>query len=71
VTYVGVTSLELTLADDEPALFLALTVNVYPVPGVNPVNKKGDAYAILAVPIEGVTVYSVMFAPPVLVGAVK
>jgi hypothetical protein len=70
-----VTLLLAELALPVPTLFVAVTVNVYVVPGVNPL--------ILMVPLPGrpdnvlvilpgllVAVYVVIVAPPLLVGAV-
>jgi hypothetical protein len=55
-----------------PTAFVAVTVNVYPVPFVNPVTVALVAPVVDAVkpPGDDVTVYPVIAVPPLLAGAV-
>ncbi len=51
---------------------MATTVNVYAVPFVNPVTVRGEeAPLALNPPVDDVTVYPVIAAPPVFVGGTK
>jgi hypothetical protein len=59
----GVTELVEELVED-PLVFVAVTVNVYAVPLVNPVTVTGDAPDAVTLPGLDVTVY-VVAAPPV------
>jgi hypothetical protein len=78
-TATGVTIVEVVVVDGpEPAEFVATTVTVYSVPGVNPVTATGPEIAAdvgVAVPTdpdvtgETVTVYEVIVAPPFVVEA--
>ena len=71
-TVAGTTAL---LVFDEilvPTLFVAVTVNVYVVPFVNPVTVIGDDPPVaLNPPVFEVTVYVVIDAPPLLLGGVN
>ena len=70
----GVTVDDAADGSEVPYVFVAVTVNVYEVPGVSPVTVKVPAVVrVLLVPPTGfdVTTYSVMGDPPVSVGAVN
>ena len=68
----GVTAVDADEALPVPALFVAVTVNVYAVPFVKPVTLIGlDAPLAVAPPGLAVTVYVVIPAPPFDAGAVK
>jgi hypothetical protein len=68
----GVTAGDAALAGPVPTSFVAVTVNVYAVPLVNPVTISGLAAPVAVAPSgDAVTVYPVMAAPPLLDGAVK
>ena len=55
-----------------PAVFVAVTVNVYDVPLVSPVTVHGElAQLPMSPPGFDVAVYDVIVAPPLLAGAVK
>jgi hypothetical protein len=56
VTIVGVTGFETLDALPVPAVLVAVTVNVYSVPLVRPVNIYGDAVHVAALPVFGVIV---------------
>ena len=59
-------------ARETPVAFFAVTVNVYEVPGVKPVIVIGEPGPVAVIPPgEEVTVYSVIFVPPLLEGAVN
>ncbi len=68
----GVTLVDATDAADDPALFVAVTVNVYAVPFVRPVTTIGldEPEAVNPTGLD-VTVYEVMNAPPEDAGAVN
>lgn len=72
----GVTGLLELDATEVPALFVAVTVNVYAVPFVKPVNVQ-DVDAVFVQPTgavtdgDEVTVYPVIVAPPFEVGALQ
>jgi len=67
----GVTCADAADADDVPIAFVAVTVNVYTVPLVNPVTVADvlnpDAVAVMPSELD-VTVYPVMADPPLLLG---
>ena len=70
----GVTVADAADGSEVPYVFVAVTVNVYEVPGVSPVTVKVLAVVrVLLIPPAGfdVTVYAVMGEPPVDVGAVN
>jgi hypothetical protein len=68
----GVTADDALEAVPVPTEFVAVTVKVYAVPLVNPVTVIGDEAPVAVRPSgEEVTVYPVITAPPVFVGAVK
>lgn len=72
----GVTELDAVEADDVPTVFVAVTVNVYEVPFVKPVNVQ-EVVVVFTQPEgavtagEEVTVYPEIVAPPLLAGAVQ
>lgn len=66
----GVTLFDCDDADPEPAAFVAVTVNVYDVPYVNPVKVYGEEEEVCEVPSEAVIVYPVIELPLLDVGAV-
>jgi hypothetical protein len=68
----GTTAAEADEAEPVPLTFVAVTVNVYEVPFVNPVTVH-EVVAVEHVnePGEDVTVYPVIAAPPVDTGAVQ
>jgi hypothetical protein len=71
-TVAGVTADDAALAGPDPTSFVAVTVNVYAVPLVNPVTTSGLLDPVAVAPSgEAVTVKPVMAAPPLLDGAVK
>ena len=74
-TAAGVTDAEALDAALLPTLLLAFTVNVYPVPFERPETRQLVVlpFAVVHVkePGELVTVYEVMLAPPVLLGAAQ
>ena len=68
----GVTADDALEAVPVPMELVAVTVKVYAVPLVSPVTVIGDeAPVAVRPPGEEVTVYPVIAAPPVFVGAVK
>ena len=70
----GVTVADAADGSEVPYVFVAVTVNVYEVPGVSPVTVKVPAVVrVLLLPPAGfdVTVYAVMGEPPSDVGAVN
>lgn len=70
----GVTVADAADGSEVPYVFVAVTVNVYEVPGVSPVTVKVPAVVrVLPLPPAGfdVTVYAVMGEPPSDVGAVN
>jgi hypothetical protein len=68
----GVTALEGADAGPVPALFDAVTVNVYAVPFDRPLTTIGlDGPLAVAPPGLAVTVYDVIGPPPSEAGAVK
>ena len=71
-TVEGTTAAEADEAEPVPLTFVAVTVNVYEVPFVNPVTVH-EVVAVEHVnePGEDVTVYPVIAAPPVDTGAVQ
>ena len=74
-TVAGIAAADEADAGPVPAMFLAVTVNVYDVPFVRPVIVQGftrthDTAACAVEPMYGVTVNPVMGAPPLEVGAV-
>ena len=76
VTFAGVvnavTALEaLEESDATPVFVVALTVNVYEVPEVNPPTEMGLDAPLPVCPPEEVTVYEEMVPLPAYVGAVK
>ena len=76
VTFAGVvnavTALEaLEESDVTPVFVVALTVNVYEVPEVNPLTDIGLDAPLPVCPPEEVTVYEEIVPLPVYVGAVK
>jgi hypothetical protein len=70
----GVTELDAADDGDAPTAFVAVTVNVYAVPFVNPLTVALVPLEVVAVcaadPTKGVTVYDVIGLPP-LAGAVQ
>jgi hypothetical protein len=69
---IGVTPFDAEEAAPVPTLLVAVTVNVYVVPLVNPVTVIGlDEPVPVIPPGLDVTVYDVMVAPPLLTGAVN
>lgn len=71
-TETGVTPADGRDAVPVPSTFVAVTVNVYAVPFVNPVTVIGLAVPVAVIPPGlDVTVYCVMGYPPVDAGAVK
>ena len=69
---VGVTAFEGTEAGPVPAALVAVTVNVYPVPFVNPVTVIGLPVPLaVSPPGDDVTVYEVIVVPPLEAGASK
>ena len=65
---------ELLVTDDAlvPTAFVAVTVNVYVVPFVNPVTVTGEPLPVaLNPPMFDVTVYEVIAEPPLLAGALN
>jgi hypothetical protein len=71
-TVAGVTELLATDAVLVPAALLAVTVKVYAVPFERPVIVIGDEPPVaVKLPVFELTVYVVIVAPPVLLGAVK
>ena len=76
VTFAGVvnavTAFEaLEESDITPVFVVALTVNVYEVPEVNPPTEMGLDAPVAVCPPEEVTVYEEMVPLPAYVGAVK
>ena len=68
----GVTADDALEAVPVPTELVAVTVKVYAVPLVSPVTVIGDEAPVAVRPSgEEVTVYPVITAPPVFVGAVK
>jgi len=68
----GVTADDALEAVPVPTELVATTVKVYAVPLVSPVTVIGDEEPVaVRLPGEEVTVYPVIAAPPVFVGAVK
>ena len=67
----GVTAADADEAEPVPLAFVAVTVNVYEVPFVNPATVH-EVVAVVHVnePGEDVTVYELIEAPPLLTGAV-
>jgi hypothetical protein len=75
---VGVTAADAVEGALVPAVFVAVTVNVYLCPLVRPVTVRGERVPVtVCPPLAGVvvsvavTVYPVMADPPSLVGGVK
>lgn len=69
---VGVIAFDAADALLVPAAFVAVTVNVYATPLVNPVTLIGDDPPVpVKPPGAEVTVYPLTAAPPLLAGAVK
>jgi hypothetical protein len=66
----GVTLFDAALVGPVPAPLVALTVNVYAVPIVNPETVIGDAPVPVMLPGLDVAVYVVIAALPVSEGAV-
>jgi hypothetical protein len=62
---------ELEESDVTPVFVVALTVNVYEVPAVNPPTDMGLDAPVAVCPPEEVTVYEEIVPLPVYVGAVK
>jgi hypothetical protein len=68
----GVAELLEPLAELVPTLLVAVTVNVYAVPVVNPDTVIGELAPVpVTPPGEDVTVYTVIGLPPSLAGGVK
>jgi len=68
----GMTPLLVELRSLLPAALVAYTVNVYPVPLLNPVIVIGEVDPVAVIPPgEDVTVYDVIADPPLLAGAVN
>jgi hypothetical protein len=68
----GVTELLAELAGLVPAIFVAVTVNVYVVPPINPSTVIGDDAPVpVSPPVLDVTLYAVIAAPPSFAGAVN
>src|SRR5665648_624107 len=72
-TVLGVTAALATDASEVPTLLVAVTVNVYAVPLVNPVTVPVVAPDVdtVAPPGDAVTVYPAIAEPPLLAGAVQ
>jgi hypothetical protein len=69
---IGVTAFDATEATELPAALVAITVNAYEVPLVNPVTILGEVVPVLVKPPgEDVTVYPVITLPPLEAGATK
>jgi len=72
-TVLGVTAALATDAGEVPTLLVAVTVNVYEVPLVNPATVADVPTIVVAVapPGDAITVYPVIAEPPLLAGAVQ
>ncbi|MOA19955.1 hypothetical protein D3C78_1403670 [compost metagenome] len=67
----GVTAADAVDAAESPTALVAVTVNVYAVPFVNPVTVIGLLEPVAVWPPEDVTVYCVIALPPLSDGAVN
>jgi len=63
-TVAGVTSADAVDAAETPTALVAVTVNVYAVPFVNPVTVIGLLEPVAVCPPEDVTIYCVTALPP-------